>query len=270
MNAPLVLRWLGCAGFRLTAGDAALLIDPWVSRNEHARPPVSATLPELLPAQAVILSHGHFDHAADVPALCRLAPVPVYATARGIRSLARAGVPAALLNTIEPTWRGAIGPFAIQADPVHHVHYGMKLIAQTLARLSWRAPRYLPLLTRWPCGQAVALRVEVAGIRIVHMGTAGASPRQLDAIAARGPVDVLLVALQGNARIHEIAARIVERLAPRVVIPHHQDDFYPPVSIEVPVGPFVEVIARTAPATRVIELMVGEALALETALDDAA
>lgn len=264
--SPLALRWLGCAGFRITAGDAALLIDPWVSRNPRARPPVSATLAELLPADAVILSHGHFDHAADVPALCRLAPVPVHATARGIRSLAREGVPAALLREIEPSWRGQIGPFAIQADPVHHVRYGAKLIVQTVVRLGWRGPSYLPLLTQWPCGQAVSLRIEVGGVRMVHMGTAGATARELDAIAARGPVDVLLVALQGNARIHEIAARIVERLKPRVVIPHHQDDFYPPVSMEVPVAPFTELVKQTSPRTLVRELAVGETLELAAAV----
>lgn len=253
------LRWLGCAGFRITAGDTSLLIDPWVSRNPFARPPVVVRdHAELMPAEAILLSHGHFDHAADVPAIVRDHPVPVYGSAVAIDTLAKNGVDRRLLHGVPSEWRHQIGPFAIRTHRIAHVHYGLGLVIQTALRLGWRAPGYLPLLTGWPCGQPLAFRLKVGDLTVLHMGTAGATPYELELIAEAGPVDVLLVAMQGNLGIHEIAAQIVERLKPRVVIPHHQDDFYPPVSMSVPVGPFEAEVVKRAPLTTVHPLGVGD------------
>lgn len=256
------LRWLGTAGIKLTCGDAALLIDPYLTRNPQAVPAVVAREEELFPAQAIFVSHGHFDHAADVPDLAKAHQVPVFTDRKLGRNLARHGVPEGLLRAIEPGRAIGIGPFTVTAQPVRHVHFGASLIARTLWRMGIKAPSYLPLLTEWPCGQPYALRIEVEGFTVLHMGTAGATERELDRLRESGPADLLLVALQGNDRIHEIAGHIVEKLAPRMVIPIHQDDFYPPVSSCIAERPFLDEVARRSPDTRTAVLPPGESLVL--------
>ena len=72
----------------------------------------------------------------------------------------------------------------------------------------------------------------------------------------------MLVALQGNARIHEIAAAIVARLKPRYAVPIHQDDFYPPISEHVPVDPFEALVRERSPDTRVVAIAPGGILEL--------
>lgn len=258
MTDRVSLRWLGCAAWKIEYQGHALLVDPWISRNPWARPPMVVSADKLFPADAALLGHGHFDHAADLPELTRERALPVYAEAGTARLLETRGVPHANLRPVQKGWKGQVGPFGLRAYPIQHVHYGLPLIARTLYRLGVKAPRYLPLALRWPCGQALAWRIEVGGRVIVHMGTAGATPYEVESLGTAGPVDLLIVALQGNDNIHAIAADIVDGLKPRLVIPHHHDDFYPPISAQVPVAPFADLVIRNTPGTRVHELSVGE------------
>lgn len=258
MTNGISLKWLGCAGFRIEYQGHALLVDPWISRNAWARPPVAVPAEALFPADAVLLGHGHFDHAADLPELTRGKDLPVYAEAGTAKLLESHGVAAGNLRPVTVGYKGQIGPFTVRAAPIQHIFYGLPLIARTLFRIGLKAPRYLPLALNWPCGQALAWRIEVGGRVIVHMGTAGATPYEVESIATAGPVDLLLVALQGNDKIHEIAATIVDLLKPAMVIPHHHDDFYPPISSQIPVAPFADLVYRNTPGVRVHELSCGE------------
>jgi L-ascorbate metabolism protein UlaG (beta-lactamase superfamily) len=258
MADNISLRWLGCAGFRIEYQGVALLLDPWISRNPWARPPVAVPPEALWPADAVLVGHGHFDHAADLPDLARGKDLPIYAEGGTARLLESHGVAHGNLRPVAPGWKGAVGPFGLRAHPIEHVFYGLPLMVRTLYRIGLKAPRYLPLALNWPCGQALAWRVEVGGRSIVHMGTAGATPYEVESLATAGPVDLLLVALQGNDKIHEIAAGIVDLLKPAMVIPHHHDDFYPPISAQIPVAPFADLVTRQTPGVRVHELNCGE------------
>lgn len=69
------ITWLGHSGFRIEMGGQVLLVDPWVTGNP--------TFPEERRAEAIagathiLLSHGHFDHVNDVPAIARELGIPV-------------------------------------------------------------------------------------------------------------------------------------------------------------------------------------------------
>ncbi|NLE49888.1 MAG: metal-dependent hydrolase [Chloroflexi bacterium] len=54
------LTWLGHSAFHVTIGEYHILIDPHISGNALA--PVSA---DELPADFILLSHGHDDHVGD-------------------------------------------------------------------------------------------------------------------------------------------------------------------------------------------------------------
>jgi L-ascorbate metabolism protein UlaG (beta-lactamase superfamily) len=70
--------------------------------------------------------------------------------------------------------------------------------------------------------------------------------------------DLLVLPLQGHTHICQIAAHLVERLGPSAVIPHHHDDFYPPISQMVDIAPFVEAVGDILPPIEVIELPMGK------------
>ena len=69
------LTWLGHGSFRLEIGDQVLLIDPWLTGNpvlDEAHHDAA-----LSGATHILVTHGHFDHITDVPAISKAHELPV-------------------------------------------------------------------------------------------------------------------------------------------------------------------------------------------------
>jgi hypothetical protein len=47
-----------------------------------------------------------------------------------------------------------------------------------------------------------------------------------------------------------------------MVIPHHQDDFYPPISTNVDIRPFIEAVKQKCPVTEVRVMDFNETITL--------
>ena len=63
------LTWWGTAGYQIKTESQTFLIDPYLSRNKMARPHQDLTPSEISVADRIFISHGHFDHIYDVPAI---------------------------------------------------------------------------------------------------------------------------------------------------------------------------------------------------------
>ena len=72
------LTWLGHSGFRLEAGGQVILIDPWFTGNPVF--PDDRQDEAVDGATAILLTHGHFDHAQDVISLAKKTGLTVYGT----------------------------------------------------------------------------------------------------------------------------------------------------------------------------------------------
>lgn len=69
------VTWLGHSSFRIEIGGQVLLIDPWLTGNPLL--PEEAHIPATQGATHILLTHAHFDHAADVLTLARSQKIPV-------------------------------------------------------------------------------------------------------------------------------------------------------------------------------------------------
>ena len=73
--------WLGQATTRITTpGGKVIVIDPWLTSNPKT-PANFKALTALGKVDLVLVTHAHFDHVADAPALAKMHNVPVYGPA---------------------------------------------------------------------------------------------------------------------------------------------------------------------------------------------
>ncbi|MEW5725235.1 MAG: MBL fold metallo-hydrolase [Thermodesulfobacteriota bacterium] len=246
------ITWLGTAGFKITTGGDSFLIDPYLTRNKKARPVQTLGPRDLGPAGRIFISHGHFDHLLDAPAVAAETKALVYCDPVAASVLVREGLSPDRIVTVErdgQEFEG--GAFRAKALFSRHVKFDKPLVLKTLVRAHVRLPRCLKLLKQYPAGQVLAWRFSLEGRTLLHFGSAGSAPGELERLA-QDPPEVLMVPLQGHTHICRLALEYVRVLQPACVIPHHHDDFYPPVSQMVDISPFVEGTAGVAPRTKVV------------------
>ena len=266
LPAGLELEWLGTAGFRLTYQGQHLLIDPYVTRlpvrdlllrrvvgTDVAR---LAALPDPL---AILVGHTHFDHALDVPALARRADCPVYGSASLAHLMKLHGEPERAV-VAEPNRTYDIGPFAVTFVPSKHsklaggmwIPYSGEITCDHVDHLIPQA---------YKCGQVWGLHIAVGDVTLYHQGSCELED---DALRYRG-VDYLLCGISGRRFTERYVERILRAIEPRVVVPHHFDDFFLPLdapmamSLNVNLAGFVEEVEAVSRDFEIRTLAVREA-----------
>ena len=256
------LQWLGTAGFQIEAGDHRFLIDPYISRNAKSKPMQSMKPGDICGAGQIFISHGHFDHILDVPAITAMDSSTVYCSKTAAATLARKGVDSKRINTItEDGYKADFGGYQAQAFFSRHAQFDIPLVARTLRRIGRHAPHLLNMHRGYPKGQVLSWRFTICGFTIHHFGSAGSPLEQLERLAPQPP-DLLLVPLQGHTHICDIAYEYVRVLKPRMVIAHHHDDFYPPISTEVDINPFVKKVRKQHAGMEVRVMEISETITL--------
>lgn len=265
LPAGLELEWLGTAGFRLTYEGRHLLIDPYRTRiplgqllrrrSVASDPDCLAALPDPL---AILVGHTHFDHALDVPALAARAGCPAYGSA-SLGQLMKISGCAHLAVSVEPHRRYEIGPFEVTFVPSRHSRLAAGLWTPSDGELTCEHTDDLtPQAYR--CGQVWGIHIAVAGVRFYHQGSCDLVD---DEIRHRG-VDYLLAGIAGRRFTARYWERLLARLEPRVVVPHHFDDFFRPVaapfaySLNVNLGALPDEIGRVSRDFELRTLEVGE------------
>ncbi len=231
LPAGLELTWLGVSGYRLTYERTSLFIDPYLSRvplralllRRQALPDPAmldryATAPG--PVAGVLVGHTHFDHAVDAPAIARRFHAKAYGseslvTLMGLHGLGELAVEAVPHRTYE------LGPFTVRFIPSRHskLLFGRKVPMDgelTCEHLHGLVP------TAYKCGAVWGIRIDVAGVRLYHQGSADLDDDELPDEA----VDVFLAGVAGRSVTPRYWQRILPRLDPALIVPTHYDDFF--------------------------------------------
>jgi L-ascorbate metabolism protein UlaG (beta-lactamase superfamily) len=254
------LTWFGTAGFRIDSDSHTILIDPYFSRNDKAFPKQTLASTDIQHGDAIFISHGHFDHIFDVPTIARQTAARVYCGQGADSTLAEMGLSHEQIHTVRRDGeKFDINRISAQAFFSRHVKFDRWLVVNTLARIHFRLFRYLPLLRDFPAGQVLSWRFILEGKVIHHFGSAGSTSKELKRLA-RQPTDILLVPLQGHTQINTIALNCVKILQPKLVIPHHQDNFYPPISTMVDIQTFIEGAKQECRETEIRVMEINESV----------
>jgi len=197
------VRWLGHSAFHLSGGGADVLVDPWLTGN-----PKAAVKADELPADAILLTHGHGDHLGDTVDIAKRTGATVVAIVELAAEIESAGV----ADVRNPNYGGTV-----QFD------WGwVKLVPAWHTAVSPSGTAHAP----------AGLLIHYEDHVIYHLGdTCLFGDMQL--IGRRGDrVDLALVPIGGHFTMDRYdAVTAVELIDPSQVIPIHYGTF-PPVETD--------------------------------------
>src|SRR3954468_15789457 len=197
------IRWLGHAAFHLSGAGADVLIDPFLTGN-----PKAAAEANEVPADVILLTHGHGDHLGDTVSIAKRTGATVLAIVELAGEIAMAGVE----KVVDPNIGGTVT-----------FDWGWAKLTP-----AWHTAVSPSGTTHMPAG----LLISYGGHLIYHLGdTALFSDLQL--IARRGDrVEVALVPIGGHYTMDRFdAVTAVEFVQPFQPTPIHYGTF-PPIETD--------------------------------------
>ena len=238
------VTYLGTNGYQFEFKGHALLVDPYLSRVDLLSvaldsriQPNAARINDGLrhlatKADAILVTHGHFDHLLDVPAVMAKTRARLIASASSVDLAKRAGASSG--EAVKPGDVRRIGPWKIRVLSATHDRLFGKVPfdrppSQALAKV-WQPQR----AADWICGEPLAFLIEVNGQRIYI--DSGGTPAQLP---PNEHVDLAILGMALPDSRARLAAALA-RLRPRYVLPSHQDDFFRPLSAGFQFGPLTD------------------------------
>jgi len=225
-----------------------LLFDPFLTRGGEDTRALSA---EFSAAETILVTHGHFDHISDIPAVLGKARrnAAVYCTAAPKQTLISLGVDGARIRAVSPGDVFDFAPFSVRVLEGSHIVFDLRLIAKTL--INPRIVRYRDSFLRilkenkkFPeAGETVIFEITAEGARVILLGSLGLDDGTAYPIAP----DLLIMPLAGRSDADKLALRLVERIRPKRVLLDHTDDAFPPITSEVQTGPFTALMKERHP-----------------------
>ncbi len=230
------LRWFGHSAFEIVDGDTTILVDPWLSNPlSPVKPHEYSGEPDL-----IVVTHAHDDHVGDAIELMRrfrgAKLAAIYELALHLQS--RLGEGAA--GGEERFIGGNIG------GPMRIPGLGEK-VALT------------PAVHSSPVGAPTGALIFTRDGVVYHAGDTGLFA-EMSLIGELYEPLVALLPIGGHFTMDVVqAAKAVEMLKPKYVIPMHYDTF--PV-IKADPEEFKRLVEKRAPSTKVVVLKPGESVEL--------
>ena len=227
------VTYLGTNGYEFESNGHALLVDPYFSRVDFwsvalgARiQPNASRINDAMrhvktKVDAILVTHGHFDHLFDVPVVMSKTHARLIASASSIELVRR--LPGAGASAGDPVKAGAvrrIGPWKIRVLPATHDRLFGKVPFDRQPQVGAEPPQRA---ADWICGEPLAFLIEINGQRIYI--DSGGTPAQLP---PNVHVDLAILGMalpDSRARL----AAALERLQARYILPSHQDNFFLPL-----------------------------------------
>lgn len=235
------VTYLGTNGYQFEFDGRALLVDPYFSRVDLLsialssrlqpdKPRVAEGMRHLAPkADAILATHGHFDHLLDVPTIMSKTQARLIASPSVVDLAKRAGASSG--DAVIAGDMRRIGPWKIRVLPATHDRLFGK-VPFDRREIHGSGPPQHP--ADWICGEPLAFLIEVGGQRICI--DSGGTPAQLP------PHEHVDLAILGMA-LPDSRARLpgaLERLRPRYFLPSHQDNFFRPLDAGFQFGPLTD------------------------------
>lgn len=247
----LQIQWLGVNAFRFTFDGKTVLLDPYVTRDPDRLCDPALARKHFPHADAIVVSHSHWDHLADTPALAEQTGAEVIGS-RTTCNICRAfGIPDRQLIEMGPRAERDLGGWSVRFLPSLH----MALADGTVAFAgTYESPPSPPRSRQeYLEGGSFAVLFDFGGNQVLNIGSANLIDKELEGLAPQ----TLLLGIGGWQRTPRYLERVLSCVSPRLVIPSHHDDLLSPLAdglkIKEPeaVAAFTEKMKRIAPHVHV-------------------
>jgi L-ascorbate metabolism protein UlaG (beta-lactamase superfamily) len=265
-SSMVVIRWLGNANFEFAYKGKVYLFDAYFDRTPRSHA-IGFKAVDVTRAQAIFVSHAHFDHISDIAPVARQTGAPVVGAPITIETAKKLGVPAAQLVVAKGGETMRFGDATVEIALAQHstIQAGLTDIYANLynndsppysdeekaelARVRARGTFDPKVITEGTLAYAL---VFPSGFKAVLVGSAGPITPGVRALAEKlGPVDVAIVAYQ----VHAVADTqigytwpFIELFKPKLFLPAHHDAA-PPAWVDLGLEPLFDKIRAEMPGT---------------------
>lgn len=265
----VVIRWLGNANYEFAYRGRVYLFDAYFDRTPRSHD-IGFKAADVAKAEAIFVSHAHYDHIADIGTVARRTGAPVVGAPLTAEVAKRLGAPEKQIVVAKGGESLRFGDATVEIALAQHstIQAGLTDIYNSLYKND--APAYSEeetkelqrvrslgtfdpkVITEGTLAFALVLP---SGFKAVLIGSSGPITPGVRALAEKlGPVDVVIVAYQ----VHAVAATqikytwpFIELFKPRLFLPAHHDAA-PPTWVDLGIEPLLARIRAELPGTSFI------------------
>ena len=244
------ITWFGTASLAVEDGHTRLLLDPFTRMNKKLP---RLQIGDFTGYDYMLLSHGHFDHMMDVPAVLKAdSNVKVYCTETPARMLIASGVRESRICRVKPGDTFEAGSFRVTVRAGRHIDFDMKYIMSVVPQCVLCFPRMfrlLGLIKKLPeNGETVIFEIRSEGKTVLVMGSYGVA----DGETYPENADLMVFPFSGNTGIADMARGTLQRLRPQRLFFDHFDDSFPPLTKRMDVEGYCETLKKEFPETETV------------------
>ena len=234
VESALSVQWLGINAVRFTYRNRVVLLDPYITRD-----PAAPSNPEYLAthvpaADCIVISHSHWDHVADTPALARLTDATVVGSETTVNICRAYGIPDAQLVQVRAGDEYETPEFAVRFLPSRHV---LPPDGQVPYAGTCRTPPRLPLRRQdYLEGGTLAPLFRFGRHSVLDIGSANYIADALAGIRC----DLLLLSIARMENTPDFLPRLLGLVSPGQVVPVHFDNFNEPLERGLVVQPYCD------------------------------
>jgi L-ascorbate metabolism protein UlaG (beta-lactamase superfamily) len=281
----VVIRWLGNANFEFAHKGKVYLFDAYFDRSPRSHS-LGFKAADVLKADAIFVSHAHFDHISDIGAVARQTGAPVVGAPITAETAKKLGAPEQQIVVAKGGETMKFGDATVEIALAQHstVQPGLTDIYASLYQSdsapfseaeNERRAAVRSLGTFDPKviteGTLAYGLVFPSGFKAVLVGSTGPITPGVRALAEKlGPVDVAVVAYQ----VHAVADTqisytwpFIELFKPKLFLPAHHDAA-PPAWVDLGLEPLFDKIRAEMPGTAFLAPLYRSPICVATAGPD--